>query len=96
MGNGRPLKLKKYHHEDTKSTKKLTSCSSCLRGELTNVLKLIRMEHAPSAPRHIHITQYNRLLVNIKFVFFRLNQHRIDNGLFQHRHIARISPGDLL
>jgi len=95
MGNGRPLKLKKYHHENTKSTKLISLCSSCLRGELTNVLKLIRMERAPSPPRHIHIAQYNRLLVNIKFVFFRLNQHRVDNGLFQHRHVARISPDNL-
>jgi len=49
-----------------------------------------------SAPRHIHIAQYNRLLVDIKFVFFRLNQHRIDNGLFQHLHVARMIPDDLL
>jgi hypothetical protein len=49
-----------------------------------------------SAPRHIHVAQYNRLLVNIKFVLFRLDQHRIDNDLFQHRHIAWISPDDLL
>jgi hypothetical protein len=48
-----------------------------------------------SAPRHIHIAQYNRLLVNIKFVFFRLDQHRIDNGLLQHRHVARIGSDDL-
>ena len=45
------------------------------------VLFVDKLLFSESTTGHAHITQYHRLFVNIKFVFFRFDQHGINNSL---------------
>ncbi len=45
--------------------------------------------------RNAHMAQDDRLFVNIELVFFRFNQHGVDDGLFQYIFVARMGTDNL-